>query len=136
MRCNYLRLCAFVILFAGEGVLVFAARDNMEISEALGYITAGVSVIILALLWLRTRPIGIEQAHNDLLLAAELARTAVAAAEQLWRSGRMPADDRIDYAMSVLQSQLPGVDVAQLQASIEAAVYWLRVAHRGAAEAG
>jgi len=136
MRCNYLRLCAFVILFAGEGVLVFAARDNMEISEALGYITAGVSVIILALLWLRTRPIGIEQAHNDLLLAAELARTAVAAAEQLWRSGRMPADDRFDYAMSVLQSQLPGVDVAQLQASIEAAVYWLRMAHRDGAEIG
>lgn len=108
----------------------------MEISEALGYITAGVSVIILALLWLRTRPIGIEQAHNDLLLAAELARTAVAAAEQLWRSGRIPADDRFSYAMSVLQSQLPGVDGAQLQASIEAAVYWLRMVHQGAAEAG
>jgi len=108
----------------------------MEISEALGWRPAFVSVIILALLWLRTRPIGIEQAHNDLLLAAELARTAVAAAEQLWRSGRMPADDRFDYAMSVLQSQLPGVDVAQLQASIEAAVYWLRMAHRGGAEAG
>lgn len=109
----------------------------MEISEALGYVTAGVSVMILALLWLRTRPIGIEQAHNDLLLAAELARTAVAAAEQLWRSGKIPADDRFVYAMSVLQNQLPGVDVVQLQASIEAAVYWLRmVVHQGAAEAG
>ena len=59
--------------------------------------------------------------------AADLARVAVAAAEQLYRTGKLPDNDaKLDYALGLLEAQFPALESEQLVATIEAAVYWLK----------
>lgn len=100
--------------------------------EIMAYVTAAVAALILAVVWLRRKPSGAEQAHSDAVDAAGLAHTVVMAAEQLWRTGRLPADERFAYAMSVLAAQFPSLDTDVLRATIEAGVYWMRSAQSAA----
>ncbi len=103
----------------------------MEINEILGYVTALTTIVILVLLWIRTRPVDIEDAYNDLIEAAELAKTAVLAAEQLWRTGNIPEGGRFDHALDTLQREFPHISTRQLTQTIEAAVYWLKLTQSG-----
>lgn len=58
--------------------------------------------------------------------AAILARELVAAAEQLWLTGRLPRDERLDYVMDKLALYFPDLDRQQVYPLVEAAVYWLK----------
>ena len=97
--------------------------------EMMAYIVAAVAALILAFVWLRRRPSGAEQARADAVDAATMSYTIVMAAEQLWRTGKLPADERFAYAMSMLAAQFPSLDTEVLRATIEAGVYWLHSAH-------
>lgn len=91
----------------------------------LGFAVA--TVVLLALLVWQRRPANVAEAQAALTEAATLARIAVAAAEQLHRTGRLPDNDaKFDYALNLVATQFPGLDADQLTATIEAAVYWLR----------
>lgn len=95
-----------------------------------------VTLVLLAWLVLQRRPGSVDEAQAALAQAADLARVAVAAAEQLYRTGKLPDNDaKLDYALGLLEAQFPALESEQLVATIEAAVYWLkRVVPRDAAE--
>jgi len=59
--------------------------------------------------------------------AAILARDLVAAAEQLWLTGRLHRDKRLEYVLGQLQEYFPGLDSEQLLPLVEAAVYGLKL---------
>ena len=94
-----------------------------------------VGTILLALalatwkFWL-DRPKNIQDAAATIIDAAEMADVLVSAAEQLWMSGRLPKTERFNYVMEQLRMQFPAVDIDQLEATVESAVYWLKIASR------
>lgn len=91
----------------------------------LGFAVATVALLAL-LVWQR-RPATVADAAAAITEATALARIAVAAAEQLHRTGRLPDNDaKFDYALNLVAAQFPGLDADQITATIEAAVYWLR----------
>mgnify|MGYP001256818510 FL=1 len=106
--------------------------------EMWGVLAFGlVTVLLMAWLVVRRMPGTVEEARTALAQAAELAQVAVAAAEQLQRTGRLPDNDaKFQYALGLLAAEFPGLDVKQLTASVEAAVYWLRQAGQRAQQAG
>lgn len=71
-------------------------------------------------------PSDAESASDTIIEAAGRAEILVAAAEQLWLTGRLPKSERLTYVMQELQKQFPNVDVSKLEATVEAAVYWLK----------
>lgn len=94
-----------------------------------------VGTIVLALVlatwkfWL-DRPQTIQDAAATIIDAAEMADVLVSAAEQLWLTGRMPKEERFGWVMEQLRMQFPAVDIDQLEATVESAVYWLKIASR------
>lgn len=100
--------------------------ENIAMGEVLAAFSAVLTVVLLALVWVRTRPQSVEEAIDSLQDASELAKTAVLAAEQLWTTGKLPKDERFAYALELLSKEFPTLDVEQLSASIEAGVYWLK----------
>ena len=94
-----------------------------------------VGTILLALalatwkFWL-DRPKNIQDTAATIIDAAEMADVLVSAAEQLWMSGRLPKTERFNYVMEQLRMQFPAVDIDQLEATVESAVYWLKIASR------
>ena len=44
--------------------MITEERLIMEINEILGYVTALTTIVILVLLWIRTRPVDIEDAYK------------------------------------------------------------------------
>lgn len=94
--------------------------------EMLMWVSIGLTVAVLAVVWLRTRPANVGEAINQMQEAAEFARIAVQAAEQLWKSGSLSADARLDYAMDLIVAEFPGLDKDRARMTIEAAVYWLK----------
>ena len=90
-----------------------------------------VTLVLLAWLVLQRRPGSVDEAQAALAQAADLARVAVAAAEQLYRTGKLPDNDaKLDYALGLLEAQFPALESEQLVATIEAAVYWLSAWYR------
>ena len=91
-----------------------------------------IATIILAIalatwkLWL-DKPSNPQDAVQTIVEAAELADVLVSAAEQLWLDGRLPADKRFEYVMDQLQVHFPAINTDHLEATIESAVYWLKV---------
>ena len=86
-----------------------------------------VTVVLLVWMVLQRRPASVDEAQTALVQAADLARVAVAAAEQLYKTGKLPDNDaKFSYALNLLTAQFPGVESKQLIATVEAAVYWLR----------
>ena len=71
--------------------------------------------------------------------AQNAAREAVAAAEQLWRTGQIPEtatgekDPRFEWALDRLQALFPDLDENTLEMTIEASVFWLKSAFAKAA---
>lgn len=84
-----------------------------------------VAVLVLAWLIVRTPPRTINQAQALLLEASETARVMVMAAEQLWRTGKLPADQRFDWVANHLRQQY-NLEPTQITALIEAGVYWAK----------
>lgn len=88
--------------------------------------------LIIALLYLlsgrRDEPVQDVPAVLDQIgEAAILARELVAAAEQLWLTGRLHRDKRLEYVLGQLQEYFPGLDSEQLLPLVEATVYGLKL---------
>ena len=96
-------------------------------------LVVGTIVLALALatwkFWL-DRPKNSQDVAATIIDAAEMADVLVSAAEQLWMSGRLPKTERFNYVMEQLRHQFPTVDIDQLEANVESAVYWLKLAGR------
>ena len=101
---------------------------------------AGMDVVIVGTLllalalatwkfWL-DRPQNIQDVSSTIIDAAETAEILVAAAEQLWLTGRLPKTERFNYVMEQLRERFPTVDLDQLEATVESAVYWLKLSQR------
>lgn len=95
-------------------------------SEWLAWIAVGLTVVLLVLVWVRTKPTSIAGAIGQIQQASETAKALVMAAEQLWLTGELQKDDRLYYVMERLQTAWPSLDEEQLRATAEAAVYWLK----------
>lgn len=107
----------------------------METGEILGLASVVLTGVLLIVVWLRTRPQSIDEAVASLQEVSQVAQTAVAAAEQLWRTGKLPADKRFEYAMSLLESEFPALQSEHLKAALEAAVFWLKTGLAAQAQA-
>ena len=98
----------------------------MSSGELLALASAVLTAVLLVVVWVRTKPATPEAAAASIRDASEVAQTAVAAAEQLWRTGKLPKSERFDYALGLLQKEFPALAPIQLSASVEAGVYWLK----------
>lgn len=98
----------------------------MELAQIWTWVGVGVAVVGVVLLWLRKPPATAADALAEVQEMVEFARQTVMAAEQLWQSGRLPRDGRFDWATAQLMARFPNLDQAQLTATIEAAVFWLK----------
>lgn len=89
---------------------------------------AGVilTVVLLIILWVRTKPATAQEALAQIQEMSAQASGLVAAAEQLWLTGKLPKDDRFRYVADRLAIAYPDLDEDQLRTTIEAAVYWLK----------
>lgn len=67
-----------------------------------------------------------EEVISDIEIAAGAAKEYVAAAEQLWRSGRLDKDGRLGWVLGKLQALFPDIPEETLVDSIEAGVTWLK----------
>lgn len=94
--------------------------------EYLALASVILTAVLLVVVWIRTRPASIDAAIGTVQSVSEVARTAVTAAEQLWLTGKLPQDQRYDFAVNLLAKEFPDLDTKQLTASIEAGVYWLK----------
>lgn len=79
------------------------------------------------LVWRRGAPRSPSEAAKQFRQAMDTASVLTAAAEQLWRTGELPRDGRLDYVMEELRSLYPGLDEGQLRALVEAAVFLWKV---------
>lgn len=98
----------------------------MNSGEILGLVSVGLTGVLLVVVWLRTRPQSVAEATASLQEVAQVAQMAVAAAEQLWRTGKLPRDERFDYALALLEKEFPALQKEHLTAALEAAVFWLK----------
>lgn len=84
---------------------------------------------VFAYLWWRARTTGATADPLAMLAQANvIARDIVAAAEQLYRSGKLPRESRYDWAANELKRVAPGLAQEQVIAAVEAGVYWLKQA--------
>ena len=90
------------------------------------WIVVAIVIIGVAALWLRKPPTTAAEALAEVQEATEVTRQFVAAAEQLWQTGRLARDSRFDYVVARLAERYPGMDTNQAAATIEAAVFWLK----------
>lgn len=99
----------------------------MELNFALA-VSILVAVAIVAWTWYRGEGNtgSVTGMAGDFLLASTHAQDVVAAAEQLWLTGQIPADGRLDYAMNRLHELFPGLSDTQLRTVVEAAVYFAK----------
>lgn len=87
-----------------------------------GWVVLAVTLVTLAVVWLRTgQP---ASAVNRLEDAKQMAMTLVMAAEQLYNSGTLPADERLDYVIERLAPYVGDwLTPQQVRALVESAVY-------------
>jgi hypothetical protein len=96
---------------------------NQWMSLAFGVVTVGLLLYVVV----RKPPASIDEAQAQLSEVVEAARAYVMAAEQLWRTGKLPKEQRFEYAARQLIAQF-NLDVEQVTALVESAVYWLKLA--------
>jgi len=104
-----------------------------NLNQFIPWIAVGLVVAGIIALWLRKPPTTAAEALAEVQEATEVTRQFVAAAEQLWQTGRLARDERFEYVVERLAERYPGMDVNQAAATIEAAVYWLKAATGAAA---
>lgn len=97
-----------------------------NLNQFVPWIAVGLVVAGMIALWLRKPPTSAAEALAEVQEATEVTRQLVAAAEQLWKTGRLARDERFDYVVARLAERYPGMDTNQAAATIEAAVYWLK----------
>ena len=109
---------------------------EVQMFEQLGSVDVLIiSTIVLGIalaagkFWL-DRPQNIQDVSGTIIEAAETAEILVAAAEQLWLTGRLPKTERFNFVMEQLREKFPNFDVDQLEATVESAVYWLKLSQR------
>lgn len=90
------------------------------------YVVALVAVVIVYALYRRGRVTNAVDALTEFQKAAAVAQDLVAAAEQLYVTGELPPDARLDWVMAQLGELFPNLTETQLRAIVEASVYWLR----------
>lgn len=66
-------------------------------------------------------------ALTDIETAAGAAREYVAAAEQLWKTGKIAKGDRLDWVLDRLSEAFPSIPEKTLRDSVEAGVMWLKM---------
>lgn len=93
--------------------------------QYIPYVAFALVVVGLVALWMRKPPATAAEALAEVQEATEITRQLVAAAEQLWQTGRLPRDQRFDWVAKNLGKQYPNMDAEQAAVTIEAAVYWL-----------
>lgn len=104
----------------------------MDVQMDLGtfwYMLTGL-VFLAVMVWLIRRDgtgKSAADAATQMTAAAAVAFNLVSAAEQLWTTGRLPKDGRLEWVMAQLAALFPRLDETQLRATVEAAVYWLKM---------
>lgn len=99
--------------------------------NSMGFYGGGLLVVVVvALLFAlrQGRATSVGGAVEQMVDAATVARELVAAAEQLWLTGRLQRGERLDYVLDKLGAYFPDIDDDALIAIAEAAVYWLKLA--------
>jgi cbb3-type cytochrome oxidase subunit 3 len=109
----------------GTAFLFLGGGGYQVNGEIMAWVTTGLTVVLLAVVWWRTRPANAGEAAAQIQEMSEFARDAVMAAEQLWQTGKMPKSGRLDYVLGLVQAQF-GVDRETALMSAEAAVFWLK----------
>lgn len=102
----------------------------------VGMVYYGLGVLLIAALvvWMKRGQetsggvASLSETAAQLAQAASVAQDLVAAAEQLWQTGRLAKDERSQWVMGQLADLFPGLDENQLEAMLEAAVYFLKMA--------
>jgi hypothetical protein len=97
-----------------------------DFGQLIPWITVSIVIVGLIAVWMRKPPTTGADALAQVQEATEITRQLVAAAEQLWTTGRLPRDDRFDWVTTKLAARYPDMDSEQAAATIEAAVYWLK----------
>ncbi len=97
-----------------------------NLNQFVPWIAVGLVVAGMIALWVRKPPTTAAEALAEVQEATEVTRQFVAAAEQLWQTGRLARDSRFDYVVARLAERYPGMDTNQAAATIEAAVFWLK----------
>jgi hypothetical protein len=120
-------LCGAFFLRIEKRRLMF---DIFNAFQQVDGVVIATIILVMALaawkFWL-DKPSNPQDVVQTIVEAAELADVLVSAAEQLWRDGRLPADKRFEYVMNQLQVHFPAINTDHLEATIESAVYWLKV---------
>lgn len=94
--------------------------------QVVGVLAFGlVAIVVMVWLFVRNPSTNIQSVQEQVAFSMETAKTLVMAAEQLYETGRLPADERFDWVKEQLEVSF-GVDSEQAVALIEAAVYWMR----------
>ncbi len=97
-----------------------------NLNQFVPWLAVGLVVVGMIALWMRQPPVSAAEALAEVQEATEVTRQFVAAAEQLWQTGRLGRDSRFDYVVARLAERYPGMDTNQAAATIEAAVFWLK----------
>lgn len=100
--------------------------ESADFAQLIPWITVAMVGALLVLVWVRGKPADAASAVKDIQSASETAKTLVMAAEQLWNTGKLPKDERLDFVLEQLQEQHPWLNAEQARTSAEAAVFWLK----------
>lgn len=91
--------------FAMAGAVIYSARKPATVSGVLEATGAALT---------------------DIEKAAGAAKEYVLAAEQLWATGNLPADSKLDWVLQRLGSAFPEISAQTKRDSVEAAVAWMK----------
>lgn len=90
-------------------------------------IIAAVALLVAFISFNRKNDISIVERLTGYQAVVEDAKNLVMAAEQLWLTGELPADQRFDYVAGQLMEMYPHLKPATLRMSVEAAVHWMKL---------
>lgn len=101
-------------------------EGSLSLQDLVPWITVALTAAILVLVWFRGKPTDAASAASGILEATETAKVLVMAAEQLWLTGKLPKDERLDFVLDQLGAQYTWLDADQARVTVEAAVFWLK----------
>ena len=84
-----------------------------NLNQFVPWIAVGLVVAGMIALWVRKPPVSAAEALAEVQEATEITRQFVAAAEQLWQTGRLARDSRFDYVVARLAERYPGMDTTR-----------------------